>query len=146
MSSTYGMDMKPFVRKLSEVSEPLLDQYGKVPTQGKFVTGMLVGMTSARFTIKTATRAFKLITAGFFITEVMYASRLIRDDILTEENEEMLNGAQAKLLSGIERMRTLVENTVSMEKLRKYVATAVEKDSTSSGGFAVGAALGLLIF
>lgn len=76
----------------------------------------------------------------------MYASRLIRDDILTEENEEMLNGAQAKLLSGIERMRTLVENTVSMEKLRKYVATAVEKDSTSSGGFAVGAALGLLIF
>lgn len=67
MSSTYGMDMKPFVRKLSEVSEPLLDQYGKVPTQGKFVTGMLVGMTSARFTIKTATRAFKLITAGFFM-------------------------------------------------------------------------------
>lgn len=55
------------IQKIMDATQPIKDSYSNLPPKGKFATGAVVGFSTVRFTLSTATRALKIGGAAFLM-------------------------------------------------------------------------------
>ena len=113
-------------------------QYEKLPDQGKFATGAVVGFTTSKLAVRSAVKFVKIAGAAFVATEVLEAAGILEMDTFAET--ETSENIKQKALSKIGEVRNSIHKRFDGKNLKRWM----ESDKMGTLGAAAGAFVGFL--
>jgi uncharacterized membrane protein (Fun14 family) len=115
------------------------EQYDRLPDQGKFATGAVVGFTTSKMAVKSAVKFVKIAGAAFIATEVLEAAGIL--DVDSYVDTEATENLKQKAISKIGDIRKSIHKRFDGNNLKRWM----EKDKMGTMGAAAGAFFGFLL-
>lgn len=114
-------------------------QYDKLPDQGKFATGAVVGFTTSKLAVRSAVKFVKIAGAAFVATEVLEAAGILEMDSFT--GTESSENIKRKAISKIGEFRKSIRKRFDGKNIKRWM----EADKMGTFGAAAGAFFGFLL-
>ena len=114
------------------------NQYDKLPDQGKFATGAVVGYTTSKVVVKSAVKFVKIAGAAFVATEVLEATGILEMD--TFADSEASESIKKTAINKIGEFRNSIRKRLDGKNLKRWMET----DKMGTLGAATGAFFGFL--
>jgi len=115
------------------------NQYDKLPDQGKFATGAVLGFTTSKVAVRSAVKFVKIAGAAFVATEVLEAAGILDKNSLSE-SEEGAN-IKTKVFNKIGDAREAIHRRLDGKNIKRWMET----DKMGTFGAATGAFFGFLL-
>mmetsp|Transcript_16201 Transcript_16201/g.37538 ORF Transcript_16201/g.37538 Transcript_16201/m.37538 type:complete len:162 (+) Transcript_16201:50-535(+) len=135
-SKTSQNDPKEILQNLVSKAR---NQYDKLPDQGKFATGAVVGYTTSKVVVNSAVKFVKIAGAAFVATEVLEAAGILEMDTLTQS--ESSESIKTNAINKIGEFRSTIRKRLDGKNLKRWLET----DRMGTLGAATGAFFGFLL-
>jgi hypothetical protein len=113
--------------------------YDKLPEQGKFATGAVVGFTTSKVAVRSAVKFVKIAGAAFVATEMLEAAGILDTDTFGET--ESSQNIKRKAISKIGDFRKAIHTRLDGNNIKRWMET----DKMGTLGAAAGAFFGFLL-
>ena len=127
------------------IISPLHDEYKKLPPQGKFATGAVVGFAGSRCALKSAVKVLRVGGAAFVVTEILHTTGALDTSRWPLEHHSALQAVQDSIMRAVKDCRSCLRCHLDPDNLRGMISNCVEKDKPGSAGFAAGVLAGLML-
>ena len=115
------------------------NQYDKLPDQGKFATGAVVGYTTSKIAVRSAVKFVKIAGAAFVATEVLEAAGILEMD--TFADSESSQSIKKNAINKIGEFRNSIRKRLDGKNFKRWMET----DKMGTLGAAAGAFFGFLL-
>uniref|UniRef100_A0A6V2PN63 PS II complex 12 kDa extrinsic protein n=1 Tax=Ditylum brightwellii TaxID=49249 RepID=A0A6V2PN63_9STRA len=125
--------------------EPFQEKYSALPPKGKLASGAFVGYVGSRLTVRAVVSAIKISGAAYIASEVLDYTGYLRLPELSSETEEALEKVKIAAKRFVNQWRIQVRHYLNPDNIKAYIKKALETDSMTTMGLALGAFLGFLL-